>query len=127
MRDLRELSVHHATRAHNPPSERLPDRLMAQTDAEDRYLAREALDERHADARFGRCAGPRRDDDSVRLPRRDLAERERVVAIHAHVRTQLAQVLHQVVGEAVVVVDHQQHGGPYASWSSPAWAISAAR
>ena len=29
---------------------------------------------------------------------------------HAHVRAELAQVLDEVVGEAVVVVDHQQHG-----------------
>jgi predicted Zn-dependent protease len=32
-----------------------------------------------------------------------------VVAKHPHVFTQFGEVLHQVVGEAVVVVDHQQH------------------
>jgi hypothetical protein len=32
-----------------------------------------------------------------------------VVAQHLHLGTQFSQVLHQVEGEAVVVVDHQYH------------------
>jgi hypothetical protein len=37
-------------------------------------------------------------------------QRHLVVADHAHLFTQLAEILHEVVGEAVVVVDHQDHG-----------------
>ena len=43
------------------------------------------------------------------LPRRHLFQRDRIVAVHVHVRAQLAEVLDEVVGEAVVVVDQQQH------------------
>ena len=35
---------------------------------------------------------------------------DRVVAVDAHVLAELAEVLHEVVGERVVVVDHQHHG-----------------
>ncbi len=40
----------------------------------------------------------------------DLRGRDLVVAHDANVLPHLAQVLDQVVGEGVVVVDHQQHG-----------------
>jgi hypothetical protein len=33
-----------------------------------------------------------------------------VVAMHAHVLAQFAEILDEVVGEGVVVVDHQEHG-----------------
>src|SRR4029078_12826359 len=39
----------------------------------------------------------------------DVGGRDAVVAHHAHVLPQLAQVLDEVVGERVVVVDHEQH------------------
>jgi hypothetical protein len=40
----------------------------------------------------------------------DLLDADLVVAEHPHVGAELAEILHEVVGEAVVVVDHQQHG-----------------
>src|SRR5260221_4485513 len=89
---------------------------MAETYAEYRYFASEALDQRYRDPRLGRRAGTGRDDDLFRSPRRDLLERDRIVAIHIHVGTQFAEVLDEVVGEAVVVVDHQDHGAP-GHWS----------
>ena len=44
-----------------------------------------------------------------RIQRLDVVERDLVVAHDLHVRAELAQVLDEVLGEAVVVVDHQQH------------------
>ena len=35
-----------------------------------------------------------------------------VVAKHPHLRAQLTEVLHQVVGERIVVVDYGDHGLP---------------
>jgi hypothetical protein len=49
----------------------------------------------------------------VRRPQRgDLVDRHLVVAenLQPDVRIQLAQALHQVVGERVVVVDEDDHG-----------------
>ncbi|WDT81612.1 MAG: hypothetical protein MPW14_07775 [Candidatus Manganitrophus sp.] len=39
----------------------------------------------------------------------DVGQRHGVVALHPHLGAQLAQVLHQVVGEGIVVVDHEKH------------------
>src|SRR5438309_10797757 len=47
MRDRRQLAVHDASRPHDATAKRRADRLMAEADAEDRYLTREALDQRH--------------------------------------------------------------------------------
>ena len=57
-------------------------------------------------ASFG-VQGPGEDHDAIGRQRLDLSTRQLVVAHHLHLRTQLAQVLHQVVGERIVVVDHQ--------------------
>ena len=56
-------------------------------------------------------ARPRRDHQPVGTPIQELRDRGLVVSDHVGVRPQLAQVLDQVVGEAVVVVDHENlHG-----------------
>ena len=54
-------------------------------------------------------------------------EIDRVVAYHLHRLAQLAEILHQVVGERVVIVDHEQHDQSSSLLSRPAAAISAAR
>ena len=46
------------------------------------------------------------DDDVVRLQRGDAGEVDLVVADDFDLLAQLAEILHEVVGEAVVVVDH---------------------
>ena len=55
--------------------------------------------------------GPGRDQHGVGLERLELGEGELVVAVHERLGAELAQVLHEVVDEAVVVVDHQHPGG----------------
>ena len=49
----------------------------------------------------------RADDDAVELPGRDLLDADLVVARDLDVGAQLAQVLVEVVGERVVVVEQQ--------------------
>ena len=44
------------------------------------------------------------------LQRRDLVDRDGVVAHDLHVGAELAEVLHEVVGERIVVVDDADHG-----------------
>jgi hypothetical protein len=85
VRDRRELAVHHVLRAHDPAAERLADRLVAEAHAEDRHAAGEPPDQRHRDAGLVRRARARRHDDLLGLPRLDLVERDRVVAMHVHV------------------------------------------
>src|ERR1700680_196274 len=66
MGDGRELAVHHAARTDDAPAERLADRLVPEAHAEDGNFAREALHQRHRDARFAGRARPRRDNDLLR-------------------------------------------------------------
>ena len=94
-------------RTHDLAAERLADRLMAQADAENRHLPASLLDDFQRHAGLVRRARPGRDHDALRRQLANLLDRQLVVARDAHVLTQLAEVLHEVVGEAVVVVDHQ--------------------
>src|SRR4051794_12067908 len=86
-------------------AERLAERLVAQADAEhgDAALG-ERANRLDRDARLVRRARPGRDDNAVGLA---LEHALLVVAPHLDLRTQLAQVLDQVVCEGVVVVDHE--------------------
>ena len=51
----------------------------------------------------------RRQDDARGPQRGDTVEVDLVVAHDPHLLAQLPEILHQVVGEGVVVVDHEQH------------------
>src|SRR6266540_530400 len=79
----------------------LADALVAEADAEDRQLAGEALDRLDADAGLFRRTRPGRDDDALRRHLVDILDRDLVVAKHLDLGAQLAQVLVEVVGEAV--------------------------
>ena len=57
--------------------------------------------------RLVRRARPGRDHEAVGCEFGDLLNCDLVVAEHAHVLAQLAEVLHEVVGERIIVVDHQ--------------------
>ncbi len=59
-----------------------------------------------------------RDDDTLRAQRVDLIEVDRIVAYGVNLLTEFAQVLDEIEGERVVVVDHQQHGPASSSLAS---------
>src|SRR5262249_60367592 len=86
-------------------AEGLADRLVAEADAEHRDAAGEAADGLDRDARLVGRLRPRRDHEVGGLEGLDSVEVDLVVAPHLHLGPELAQVLHEVVGEAVVVVD----------------------
>src|SRR5262249_40185831 len=65
-------------------------------------------DQGYGDARLARRARTRRDDDPVGSQPRDLVERDRVVPADVDLGAELPKVLDEVVGEGIVVVDHQQ-------------------
>src|SRR4051794_1046847 len=92
-------------------AERLAEGLVAQADSEHRHTAlgkrADCLDR---DAGFVRRAGSGRDDHAAGLA---LEHSFLVVSHHVHVRSELTQVLDEVVGERVVVVDHEHvHAQP---------------
>src|SRR5512146_3286986 len=104
------LAVHQTISPDDFSAERDRQGLMAEADAEKRQTSGEMPDRIDGHSSLVRRAGPRRDDDPVRLQRLDLLDRDLVVAVDADVLTQLSEILHQVVSEGIVVVDHEQHG-----------------
>ena len=102
--------MHRHRRAHHLAAEDLADGLMAEADAEDRNAGRGLLDQIEADAGVIGRAGAGRQHDGFRLGGEHILHRDLVVAMHSHVRPQPAQIVEQVEGEAVVIVDQHDHG-----------------
>src|SRR3979409_2690109 len=123
MPDRRGFPVHDFARMHDLAAESLADRLMTEAHAQYRDLACKLAYGSQRDPRFSGSAGPRGNDDTCRFHRSDVRRPDLVVAKHLDVCAQLAQILHQIPGEGIVVVDHQDH----ARRSIPFEAISAAR
>src|SRR2546425_2977771 len=105
--DLARLAVKKFRRADNSPSERRSDRLMPQANSKNRKLRGQALDEFHGNARLLRRAWARRNHDLLRLAASNLFHGDLVVAMHLHLAAQFAEILRQVVGKRVVVVEQQ--------------------
>src|SRR6185295_10595486 len=82
------------------------------THAEKWRLWPEASNDFRGDARVLRATGTRRDQNLLGRHRLHLTDRHLIVAAHADVGAQLAQVLHEVVGKRVVVVDDEDHERP---------------
>ncbi|OIQ81222.1 hypothetical protein GALL_370030 [mine drainage metagenome] len=101
--------MHQLLRMHDFAAESLADALVTKADTENGDLAGEGVNQRHGNAGLVRRARPRRNHDMARRQFRYLFQRDLVVAKHAHVLPQFGQVLHQVVGERVVIVQHQEH------------------
>src|SRR5262249_27896548 len=126
--DLRGLAVHDPRRADDPAAEHLAHALMAEAHAEQGRCAGESPDHVHRDPGLVRRARPGRDRARVRRPLGDRVEPDRVVALDRDLGAELAEVLREVVGERVVVVDQQElHGAVRSAVRAIATARSTAR
>src|ERR1035437_268478 len=130
--DRRGLPVQRRHGAHDPTAEHGADGLMAEAHAENGRRLAEVANDAHRHAGLFGAARPRGDHDALRRIGGERLERHGVVAHHADLRAQLAEVLHEVVGERIVVVDHEDHLSSYLSRGptpvyKPACAISSAR
>ena len=89
----------------------LTDSLMAEADAEEgRITLGGGLDEVEANAGMVGIAGAGGDEDAFGFFREDLIDGDFVIAIDLGFDAQIAQILDQVVGKAVVIVDQRNHG-----------------
>ena len=95
---------------------------MAEAHAEDGDLAVELRDRLIGNSRIVRCAGAGGDDHAVVT--RQVADAHLVVPKHSGLDAKLAEVLDQVVGERVVVVDDREPGGRSIHGSSSAISIA---
>src|SRR6266513_2943074 len=107
--DVRQLAMHHLLCAHHPAAERLPDRLVPEADPEDRHAPGHAPDQLQGDPGLARRAGAGGDHEVRGRKPLDLPNRDFIVPQHPDLGSQLAQVLDQVVGERVVIVEHHDH------------------
>src|ERR1700754_681939 len=112
MNHFRRLAMHQLRRTNHTPAKRLPDRLMTQTNTKQRHLSRKARDHFQRNPRRVRRTWSRRDHDPLGTQLGfDVLHRDAIVSMHFHCLTQLAEILHEVVSERIVVVDNQQHQG----------------
>ena len=65
-----------------------------------------------ADASLSRRTRAGRDHDPLRSHRLNIRDRDLVVAPNLNLRAEFSQVLHQVVGKRIVVVENKDHKGP---------------
>src|SRR6516164_1098610 len=107
--DLRQFAVHLRRRSHHLAAEGLADRLMAEADAEDRNFLRRLRDQIEADAGLLGRARPGRQHDGVRVGSDHGFARHFVVATDLDFGAQLTEIVHQVEGEAVIIVDQPDH------------------
>src|SRR2546428_8387730 len=114
--DLLRLSVHRLSCAHHLPPERLPDALVPEAHAEDGHHAlrpgksvqpASAGDQLQADPGLVRRAGARREHQPLRPAGEDGRGALAIAAQHLHRSAELAEALHEVEGERVVVVDDE--------------------
>ena len=108
-RDLRGFAVHHALRVNDLHPEHFSDRLVAEADAEHRdLLAGARLDEVRENSGFRRLPRAGRKNERIGAESEHLLRGRAVVADGHHLSPEHLQVLHDVVGEGVVVVEHDE-------------------
>ena len=103
--------MHEAVGADDFAAEDVAHALMAEADAEGGDAGAESFDDVVGEAGFARGTGAGGNQDARRFEFADFLDGGLVVAENFHLHPQLAEVLDEVVGEAVVVVDDEQHGG----------------
>src|ERR1700676_4344130 len=123
MLDGAGFAVEQFWRANDFPAECRADGLMAQAHAQDGKLSCEAPDELDANAGILRRARARRNHDAVWPAPGDFLDGNLVVSMDFDIASELAEILRQVVGEGIVVVEQENHDVP---WRCPRCADSRA-
>src|SRR5262249_49999920 len=98
--------------AHHLPAKDLTDRLMAEAHTEDRRRRRGLCDEIKTNAGLIRRTGARREHDGVRRECHNAGDGNLVITVHNNVGPQPAKIMEKVEGEAVVIVDQDDHVSP---------------
>src|SRR5206468_8025597 len=103
------LPEHEPVSAHHLPAEHLPDALVPEADSQNGNFPGEPLDDSTADPGVARASRARLDHDGLGVPPHGVLDGDLVVPDHVRGTAQLAQILDEVPGEGVVVVDHEDH------------------
>jgi hypothetical protein len=109
----------HQPAAYHFASEMLADALMAKADAEQGLSSiRARRNEFKRNPRLRGSARPRRNQKRLRTSRQRLPRRNRVIADNFHLGPQLHQIMDEVPGEAVIIVDDEDHGLAIDFWNN---------
>ena len=106
--DARGLTMHQFIGTDNFSAKRLSDGLMTEAYAQQGNFSGPAFDRLKADTCFVGIARSGRDDQAVKSLEFEIINTYRVIAHHFLLRTQLAKVLDDVVGEGIVVIDDEE-------------------
>src|SRR6185369_854033 len=109
MTHLAGLAMHQVRRADDVTPESRPDGLMSQANAKQRYLAGKMPDQRNRDSRLLRRAGARGEKNPFRAHGFHLRRSYLVIPPHLDLGTQFTQILDQVIGKRIVVVEDENH------------------
>jgi hypothetical protein len=105
MVNQRDFAVYWERSPHDIAAEDCADALVTETDAQSGNPRPQCLDQRIANASLVGRAGTGRDDDVGRRERIGLVNGDIVIATYHDVDTELRQILVEVVGKAIVVID----------------------
>src|SRR5664280_273730 len=105
------LAMHEVGGTNDFAAKGCANRLVAEAYAQKRHASREMADQFDADPGILWCARARGDHDAIGMKLVDFVDRDLVIAAHHYLLTQFAEVLHQVVGEGIVIVENEKHRG----------------
>src|SRR5665213_3921052 len=122
--NARNLAMHRFRRAHDPAAIHLADRLVTEAHAKDRHAAVCGLDEVETDPGFVGRAGTGRQHDGLRLQRQRTGGGQFVIALYDDVGPQLSQIMEEVVGETVIIIDQKEQNAPVTYFAAPGWLLA---
>jgi len=112
MADRTELAMHASIGIDHLATEDLSDRLVAETDPEQRQAGfRSRCDHIETNTGLVRIAGTGGENDSIGLVFQNFVDRNPVIAKNRTLFPQFPQIMDEIVGEAVVIIDQNQHNG----------------
>src|SRR5262249_21701005 len=109
--DLGDLSMLRGC-AHHLAAKSLPDGLVAKAYAQDWYGRRGLLDKVETYTGFIGGSWPRRKHDNIGLQGHHAGHRNLVVSMHDNISPEPSQIVDEVKGEAVVIIDQDDHVPP---------------
>src|SRR5712691_2062020 len=97
--------MHRLWSSHHVSTINLPNSLVPQANAQSGNVGSKGFDDRAGEARLMRGAWTRGYDDGIGLHRLNLFQRHLIVTTYCDGGPQFRQVLIQVVGETIVIVN----------------------
>src|SRR5215469_16563362 len=107
--DRTGFTVHEMRGANDPSAESLADRLMSKTNTQQWSLAGKMADQVDAEPSFVWSARPGRDHDSLWPHCFNFFDSNLIVAADPDISPQFSQILDQVVGERIVIIEDENH------------------